>query len=148
MSLRIPPLALLVAVGALMYGVAPGMPMLASLNRAGSGLLLMVLGGAVALAGVMQFRRAHTTVDPREPNKTTSLVTDGVYRFSRNPMYLGFVLMLTGWSFVLGSLVTIALAAAYAAYIDVFQIRPEEAALRAHFGAAFDAYRQRVRRWI
>ena len=148
MSLRIPPLALLVAVGALMYGVAPGMPMLASLNRAGSGLLLMVLGGAVALAGVMQFRRAHTTVDPREPNRTTSLVTDGVYRFSRNPMYLGFVLMLIGWAVVLGSPATTALAALYAVYLDRMQIPPEEAVLKAHFGGAFDAYSARVRRWI
>lgn len=148
MSFRIPPLALLVLVGAVMYVLALGAPALDLRYRLGLGAPLMVLGGGLALAGVLQFRRAHTTVDPRNPAKTSALVSDGVYGFTRNPMYLGFVLVLAGWVAFLASPALIALVAAYAFYLDKVQIPPEEAALKARFGAAFEEYAARVRRWV
>lgn len=148
MTFRIPPLLLLLIVGAVMYVLALGAPVLAPHYRYGIGAPLIILGGGLALAGVMQFRRAHTTVDPRDPAKASALVTDGVYGFTRNPMYLGFVLMLAGWVAILASPALVALVGLYAVYLDKVQIPPEEAALKAHFGAAFDDYAARVRRWV
>ena len=148
MTFRIPPLALLLIVGAAMYVLALGAPVLAPHYRYGIGAPLMILGGGLALAGVLQFRRAHTTVDPRDPAKVSALVTDGVYGFTRNPMYLGFVLMLAGWVAILASPALIALVAVYAFYLDRVQIPPEEAALKARFGTAFDEYAAHVRRWV
>lgn len=148
MTFRIPPLALLVLVGALMYVLALGAPALAPHYRFGLGAPLMLLGGGLALAGVVQFRRSHTSVDPRQPEKVTALVTGGVYAITRNPMYLGFLLMLAGWVAVLASPALLALVAAYAVYLDRVQIPPEEAVLKARFGDAFDDYAARVRRWV
>jgi len=148
MIYRIPPLALFVVVAALMYLLALGAPILATRYRYGLGLPPILLGACLAIAGVVQFRRADTTVDPRSPEKASTLVTDGVYEFTRNPMYLGFVLMLGGWVAILASPASIAIVALYAFYLDRVQIPPEEAALKARFGAAFDDYAARVRRWL
>lgn len=148
MTFRIPPLLLLAIVAVLMYVLAIGAPALDLRYRLGLGAPLMAIGGALVLAGVLQFRRAQTTVDPRAPANASALVSGGVYGFTRNPMYLGFVLMLAGWVAFLASPALIALVAAYAFYLDKVQIPPEEAALKARFGAAFDDYAARVRRWV
>lgn len=106
------------------------------------------LGAAVAVTGVIAFRRAQTTVDPIRPERATSLVATGIYRVTRNPMYLGFVLMLLGWVIALASLSGVLVTSAFFVYLDRVQIPPEEAALRARFGAVYDAYVSRVRRWV
>lgn len=110
--------------------------------------VLVGFGGAIALAGVWQFRRARTTVHPMRPETASALVTDGVYRHTRNPMYLGLLLALFGWALLLGQPTALLLAAAYVPVMNRLQIIPEENALRARFGAAFHAYQARVRRWL
>jgi protein-S-isoprenylcysteine O-methyltransferase Ste14 len=112
------------------------------------GVILAAAGLAVAVAGVMAFRRQRTTVDPRFPERASALVADGVYRWTRNPMYVGFVGVALGAAAALGSPLALVGPALLAAYLDRVQIPAEERALRARFGAAFDAYARTVGRWL
>lgn len=105
-------------------------------------------GIVVMLLGVISFRRAKTTVNPLKPETARVLVTTGVYRYTRNPMYLGMLLLLIGWAVYLSSLVALIGAFAFWFYIERFQIRPEERALAALFGSAFTEYISQVRRWL
>lgn len=114
----------------------------------GWGAGVIGLGAVVAIAGVIEFRRARTTVDPMHPGRASALVSSGIYRFTRNPMYLGFALILIGWIVALRCLPALPIVAAFVLYLDRVQIPPEEAALRGCFGAAFDAYASHVRRWL
>ena len=109
---------------------------------------LAALGVGIALSGVLSFRRARTTVNPLKPESSSALVTSGIYRLTRNPMYLGMAVVLLGWAAWLGSPWMLLGVATFAAYITRFQIVPEERALMRLFGAAFATYRARVRRWI
>jgi protein-S-isoprenylcysteine O-methyltransferase Ste14 len=96
----------------------------------------------------MAFRRQRTTINPLHPEKTSSLVTGGIYRISRNPMYVGMALLLLAWAVYLESPAALLGIGAFIAYITRFQIIPEESLLSRHFGAEFENYRQRVRRWL
>lgn len=147
---RMPPLVLLVLAMALAWIAARAWPpgTWAMPGRTAVSLLLGAAGAAVALAGVLEFRRARTTVDPRHPERAGVLVHSGIYRVSRNPMYLGFALILAGWVARLGHVGALAVLVGYVLYIDVAQIEAEEAALRKRFGRAFEAYASRVGRWI
>ena len=109
---------------------------------------LAVAGLATAASGVALFAHAHTTIHPEAPQKTSTLVTTGVYRLTRNPMYLGMAIVLVGWAAWLASPVALVGVGAFALYIYRFQIRPEEAVLAAKFGRAYAAYREQVRRWL
>lgn len=102
----------------------------------------------MSLWGVHAFRRARTTVNPTRPGSSTVLVVSGVYRFTRNPMYLGFLLMLLGAAAQLENAAAFIVWPAFVLYLNRFQIRPEEEALRALFGEAFIRYQSRVRRWL
>lgn len=114
----------------------------------GWGASVVGIGVAVAIAGVIEFRRARTTVDPMRPERASALVSSGIYRVTRNPMYLGFALILVGWIVALRCLPALPIAAVFVLYLDRVQIPPEEAALQACFGSAFDEYASRVRRWL
>jgi protein-S-isoprenylcysteine O-methyltransferase Ste14 len=92
------------------------------------------------------FRKLHTTVKPFE--ESAVLVTSGPYRLSRNPMYLGFVLILTGTAILLGSLTPFLVIPVYAALIDRVFIQAEERMLARKFGAEWQTYRGETRRWI
>lgn len=96
----------------------------------------------------MVFLRAGTTVNPLAPERTSSLIVHGVYRYSRNPMYLGMVLVLLGWAVWLANAMAFAVLPAYVTFIDRFQIAPEEAVMARRFGGPFRDYRARTRRWI
>jgi protein-S-isoprenylcysteine O-methyltransferase Ste14 len=109
---------------------------------------LALIGIAIALAGVIAFHRARTTVNPLKPDATSALVTGGVYRFTRNPMYVGLLLVLAAWMIFLSSPWSVAGLPVFVFYLDRFQIAPEERVLAAKFGAAFADYRTRVRRWL
>lgn len=111
-------------------------------------LFLALAGVAVVVAGIVEFRRARTTVNPLNPGSASALVGSRVYRFTRNPMYLGFAMILLGWAVHLSSALSVLGVAGFVAYMNRFQIRPEEKALRVLFGQEFDAYSERVRRWI
>ncbi|RRJ83522.1 isoprenylcysteine carboxylmethyltransferase family protein [Aestuariirhabdus litorea] len=117
--------------------------------------LLLVLGwGVIAvgvsldLGGLWRFVRARTTVNPYRPEHSSVLVVEGVYRYTRNPMYLGMLLVLVGWGCVLGSALALLLPPLFALCLTRVQILPEERVLEKTFGASYQAYRQRVRRWL
>jgi protein-S-isoprenylcysteine O-methyltransferase Ste14 len=116
--------------------------------RIGATLAFVVVGLGFDLAGLVSFVRAKPTVNPIKPASTSSLVITGVYRVTRNPMYLGLLLVLLGWATVLANGVAFLLAPLFVLYINRFQIAPEERVLSAKFGAEFSAYQARVRRWL
>jgi hypothetical protein len=93
-------------------------------------------------------QRAKTTINPFKPQNSTALVTSGVYRFTRNPMYLGLTLIVLGWATFLCSVWALAGPVLFVLYISRFQIEPEERILSAKFGAAYSDYVSRVRRWL
>jgi len=110
--------------------------------------VLYVLGVTVIAAAMLRFRRSHTTINPMDPGAATHLVTDGIFRVSRNPMYVGLTLLLAGWGISLGSASVWVILPLFVLYITRAQIIPEERALEARFANEYRAYRQRVPRWI
>ena len=147
---RVPPPVVVALLAATMWGARRAAPDLTALYPARLPLALAVLalGLGVIAAGVLEFRRARTTVDPLHPDKATAVVDTGIYRFTRNPMYLGMLLALAAWATWLANPVTIAGPILFVLFIDRFQIRPEERALLRVFGAPYQSYLDRVRRWI
>ena len=107
-----------------------------------------MLAGVVALAGIFAFRNNRTTVNPLSPGTASVVVTTGVYRISRNPMYLGFLMALAGWAVHLSNVGATLLLPAFVAYLTRYQIKPEERALLAKFGSEYSQYMSRVRRWL
>lgn len=150
LELKIPPVVQVVIIAGLMWALAGLLPGL-SFAIPGSPLVALgiaMTGVVVALLGVLEFRTAGTTVDPRVPEQSASLVVRGVYRVSRNPMYVGFLLMLTGWAVFLGNIASLLLLPVFILYMNRFQIVPEEQYMREKFGEAYAQYQATVRRWL
>ena len=108
----------------------------------------VIVGIVVALAGVIQFSILSTTVNPHRPGNTSTLVTNGVYKFTRNPMYLGLLLLLIAAVLKFGNPLGFLVVALFILYMNRFQIRPEEVAMEEKFGEEYLKYKRRVRRWI
>jgi protein-S-isoprenylcysteine O-methyltransferase Ste14 len=147
----IPPLAVAGILALLMWLLARVLPHFALQwpSRTTWSLALAVTGLAMVLAGVVPFRRADTTVDPRQPGKSSALVTRGIYARTRNPMYVGMLLVLLGWGAFLSNGLGLALGpAAFFLYVNHRQIPAEERALSQAFGDAYREYARRVRRWL
>ena len=147
---RIPPPIVAVCLALLAWLAAPAETRagIAATTRVAVGVCIALLGGAIAVAGSIGFRRARTTVNPLHPEKASALVTSGIYRYTRNPMYVGVTLVLIGIAAWLWWLPAILAPAGFVAYITRFQIGPEERALARLFGNDFAQYCTRVRRWI
>lgn len=150
MQAKVPPPIVAAIVAAIMYGVSKSPVALAFDTgfNAWIGGALILAGLAVAFLGVAQFRRHRTTVDPLHPTKASTLVTSGIYRLTRNPMYLGLLTVLLGIGVLFASGAALIVAALFVPIITALQIRTEEAAMRELFGAAFDDYAASVRRWL
>ena len=110
--------------------------------------MVALSGGFVALLGVVAFGRAGTTVNPMKPGSSSSLVVTGIYSITRNPMYLGLLLVLLSWAIYLANVLTVLFLPGFVWYMNRYQIEPEERALASLFGPEFTAYAARVRRWI
>ncbi len=111
-------------------------------------VIFVGIGVIFCIAGVVSFRLAKTTVNPNNPEQASELVTKGIYRISRNPMYVGFAFILLGWGVWLMSIWAIICIVGFIAYITQFQIIPEERALIKIFGQQYVDYMNRVRRWL
>jgi protein-S-isoprenylcysteine O-methyltransferase Ste14 len=150
LELKVPPPVVALLIGAAMWAIARRAPSLdlPLVVRGVAFALVAFAGGAIALAGELAFRRAKTTINPFKPQNATALVTSGVYRFTRNPMYLGLTLVIVGWAAFLGAAWALLGAVAFVLYIDRFQIAPEERVLAAKFGEQYGEYTSRVRRWL
>lgn len=109
---------------------------------------LFGLGSLVILISVIQFLIQKTTTDPLNPNKASKLVTNGIYNFTRNPMYLGMLLFLLAYGLKLGNAFNTLVAAGFVSYMNHFQIKPEEEALKKIFGQEYNIYCKLTRRWF
>jgi protein-S-isoprenylcysteine O-methyltransferase Ste14 len=150
LDLRIPPPVVALLVAAAMWALARWLPLVEfQLPRPWlTGGLVALLGFGVSLAGVLQFKRARTTVNPLHPDRASALVVTGIYRHTRNPMYAGMALVLVGCFLAFGGLSALVGLPAFMAYISRFQIQPEERALQVRFGRDFSDYQSRVGRWL
>ncbi|MFL2816426.1 MAG: methyltransferase family protein [Alphaproteobacteria bacterium] len=111
-------------------------------------LFFISLGFIVTFSSARNFKKKDTTVNPMKPNETTKLVTDGFFKITRNPMYLGMLLFLLGLSIYNGLIVGLIFLPLFVGYITYFQIIPEENAMLELFGEEFTVYMKKVRRWI
>ncbi len=150
LELKIPPVAVLLISAGLMWLLSKGTPALDFVlpYAAGIALLIAVPGLVVAVEGVRAFRRHATTVNPTKPGEASSMVTEGVYRYTRNPMYLGLACCAFAWGLFLQNFAALLFVIVFVAYMTHFQIRPEERALQELFGAEYTKFSSRVRRWI
>ena len=149
-SSRVPPPFWMLFFAALMWALDRYCPITtliaAPWNRLG--WCLIAIAPLAPLTAMMQFRRAHTTINPLDPAKVTVLVTDGIYRWTRNPMYLGLFVLLAGWAIHLGTLSCFVLPPLFVLFMTQIQILPEERALREHFGDDYERYYRQVGRWV
>ena len=150
LELKIPPPIVALLIAAAMWGISlatPAASLPVEIHLAAT-IAIAFAGVATAIAGVVGVRRAKTTLNPLKPETTSSLVTSGVYRFTRNPMYLGLVLALLAWAAFLSSVWSLLGPLVFILYMTRFQIVPEERALSSIFGTAYSEYQVKVRRWL
>lgn len=148
--LRLPPLVVGPVVALLMWLVARATPAW-RIAFPGSEIVawaLLASATAVGVAGLAAFRRARTTVNPLQPERASTLVAAGIYRYTRNPMYLALGMALLAWGLLLEHAVAPCGVAVFVAWMNRYQIAAEERALAARFGADFERYRREVRRWL
>jgi protein-S-isoprenylcysteine O-methyltransferase Ste14 len=150
LELKVPPPVVVLFIAMLMWLVTWAVP---QIGFAFPGYVVIVaalalVGTITIVLGVASFRRVKTTLNPMKPEASTSLVTSGVYKFTRNPMYLGLLLILAGWAIFLSNLLAFLLLPAFVFYMNRFHIEPEERALRSMFPEEFVDYECRVRRWL
>jgi protein-S-isoprenylcysteine O-methyltransferase Ste14 len=150
LALKVPPPVVLIIAGTLMWLTAKVSPSLIVFfsGRVAGAIAFASFGIASALAGILQFRDARTTVNPHLPANTTTIVTRGIYRFTRNPMYLGLLLVLIAWAVYLANVAAALFLPLFVLYITRYQIQPEERCLIEKFGAPYEDYLRSVRRWL
>ena len=150
LQLKVPPALLMLIFMALMWSMDQLLPVFkqpwAWHEWAARGVLILAV--SLVVGGIISFRLARTTVDPTQPENATTVVTTGVYRLTRNPMYLGFLLVLLACGFKLTNPITWLFLPVFVVYMNQFQIKPEEHALTQLFGTAYTEYQQQVRRWL
>ncbi len=147
---RIPPPLIVIVIGLLMWQLSP-----AAMRIEEGALIRQSIAGIVAFIGLIcdflgavSFRKVKTTVNPMSPEKSSALVCTGIYKYSRNPMYLGMALLLLAWAIYLASAWSLLGIVAYVLYITRFQIIPEERAMEKLFGQEYRDYKAKVRRWL
>ena len=148
LELKIPPVGVAIVFVVLSWGCSRWIPwgaaMLVGLGWVGK--TAIVVGSLVAVAGIIPFRRARTSVDPFNPQKSTTLVRTGIYSLTRNPMYLGMGLVVLGSAVHFGSFPGLLISFLFFPWMTRFQIAPEERVLTSLFGRAFELYRRDVDR--
>lgn len=150
LELKVPPLVWALTCALLMKGCSVWLPSY-SLDLPFAGLfapLLVGLGMSFVAAGVFAIRQASSTIDPRHPERTSSVVDSGIYGVTRNPIYVGMTMALCGWAVHLQNVPAFLLLVAFVATVTQVQIRPEERALEDRFGESYVDYRRRVPRWL
>jgi protein-S-isoprenylcysteine O-methyltransferase Ste14 len=148
LELKIPPLIITLIFGAIIWAIPAPYKLDSSIVLYGLSFILFSIGSVVSFLGVWEFRKQKTTVNPMSPQESNRLVIKGVYKLSRNPMYLGFLLWLLSLGAFLGSLISLILVIGFVLYMYYFQIAPEERALEKKFGEEFLIYKKSVRRWF
>lgn len=149
MDLKIPPLVILLVSALAQIELADYLPIYSfGTLPLWIPILWWAIGCVVMLLGVVEFRRKQTTVNPMKPDEATALVTSGIFKYTRNPMYLGMTLVLVGGTFYWSEVSTWIAVIFFIAYIHYFQIKPEERMVEQKFGESFQTYKANVRRWL
>ena len=148
LELKIPPLIITFVFGFLIYimpnpyKLDPRWPIVAL-------SITLLIGGLIcSILGVLQFKRMKTTVNPMNPMDSNKLVVDRIYQYSRNPMYLGFLLWLLSLGLFSLNPLSVIIHILFIGYMNTFQIKPEERALEKRFGSDYLCYKRQVRRWL
>lgn len=150
LELKIPPLVVMIVCIAVVFLLHLALPIL-SLHfsaQAAIAALMCFAAATICAVAVLQCHFSGTTVDPRNPRATNELIISGVFRLSRNPMYLGFSMFISAAVLLTGNLVAIATVPIFVLYMNRFQIQPEELQLSKKFPQSFKEYQDRVRRWL
>ena len=149
MKLKIPPPVYMLICACMMWLLDNYFPIYAwSLNTEVIGVCFIIAGAVIDFSSLIGFLFSKTSINPMQPEYAQNLVTTGMYRFSRNPMYFGLLLMLSGWSLYLEALSPLIVLPIFIWLITIMQIQPEEKILQGLFGKAYINYKQQVRRWI
>lgn len=150
MKLRVPPPVVTATCGLLMWLVARHVPLahFAFDAQQVMALAFVTAGGLLMSIAAWQFQRARTTINPMKPGNASTLVTNGVFAVSRNPIYVADLLFLIAVGLWFGSALSFLWLPVFVVYMNRFQIVPEEEALARLFGGDYLVYRARVRRWI
>ena len=148
METKIPPPIVTLVFGLSIYFTKEIFPMVELPYFSYLGILLLLLGLFILISAVRLFRKGKTTVNPISPKQATKLVTDGIFNYSRNPMYLGMAFVLASMGVFLNPLGGIVFTSIFCAYITKFQIIPEERAMRDLFSSDYDKYIKSTRRWL
>jgi len=150
LKLKIPPVIVFLICIGLMWVIHQIIPNQSLLFESKKFIVigLMILGGSIGVLGVIEFARRSTTVNPHKPENTKAFVQSGAYSVSRNPMYLGLLIVLLSPVFYWGNLVTLIFLPLFVWYMNEFQIKPEEEMMMQKFGDEFLEYKKKVRRWV
>ncbi|MFS4457128.1 methyltransferase family protein [Maribacter sp. 2304DJ31-5] len=150
MELKLPPVVVFLVFGAVMYLLGTFMPfgLFDFFGRMVLSKTLLGMAMIIIFIAIVQFKKAKTTTDPSNLSKVSRLVTTGIYQFSRNPMYLAMLLILLALGLKLGNAFNALTAAGFVAYMNRFQIIPEENTLLNKFGKEYKLYCTLVRRWF
>jgi len=147
---KIPPPIITLLIGLIMWGLHRFFPIgiidFSALFYLG--IISILVGLSLDVISFLNFQKNKTTVNPLSPDKATSLVIEGFYRFTRNPMYLGMLLILTGVAMLFGSFVSFFTLPVFVLIMNTLQIKPEEEALEKVFTDEYLDYKNKVRRWI
>ena len=150
MNPRVPPPVVVALLGVVMWAADRylGFGKVGSAFQTPAAIALLMAGLLLMFVAIASLFAARTTVNPLRPSRASSLVTTGIFRLSRNPIYLGDLLVLAALAVWLGNLVNVVPLLLFVWYINRFQIIPEEWALKNIFGESYVAYCSRVRRWL
>lgn len=150
LKLKIPPPIYALSIATLMWFLNQYTPIIHWISPPWNtiGLVLMIIAFSFELWSALLFFRSNTTVNPLKPDNSKTIVTSGLYQFSRNPMYVGLLMVLFGYAMWLGSLSPFLLLPLFFGIITTMQIIPEEQALEKNFGQQYLDYKARVRRWL
>lgn len=150
MKLKIPPAILLALCIGLMwlldYLIPIGFTPLPGARLVA--IILLVIGAFFGIAGLFQFYKHRTSIDPHKPTKASSLVTGGIYQLSRNPMYMALFFLLLAYATVLQNIANLLVLPLFIWYMNRYQIIPEEEVMEEKFGDAYREYQSEVRRWL
>ena len=148
MNNKIPPPIVTLICGIAIFSSKSFFNQFFSYNNNIISLFLLILGLTIFVYAVKSFRMQKTTVNPLEPRQASSLVTTGIFKFSRNPMYLGMLIILLSITFKFNLIGGMIASIFFYIFITKFQIIPEEVAMNDLFGNEFIEYSKKTRRWI
>ncbi len=150
LELSVPPVAVFLLAILLMYllkGLIPSfMVTVPFVKLVVTGLIL--LSGYIGIAGVYEFRKVKTTLNPVKPENASTVVNTGIFAYTRNPMYVALLLLIIALGLWWQHLSVILCGALFVSYMNRYQIKPEERVLERRFGDEYLKYKNRVRRWI